>query len=216
MQLEATGPLAAFLAATPHRWTWAEAGGSLRELTLWTGCLAPESEPHRSAVRLFGSGFPPLGAAPEAARLAAGPAPSPIPLPDPEAVQLLAEPRPSARRAGLAAHACHAALASLAPLDEGQAYFASTDSEAPPTAFVDLFRVLGVAPLDKKQVHRLCREHGVGPLTIKKRGLTESSATLERRLATKTGKRGLAIATPTRAGRRLFLVERYLPSQVRF
>jgi len=215
--LETTGPLAAFLTQTPHRWVWTEAGGSLRELTLFTGILAPKIEPHRAAVRLFGPGLPPVGEAPAQATLSAEPPPAGgkatpfqvrTPLPAPEAITLIAEPRPSARRAGLAAAACRALDPSFGPIDEGEAYFATTEPapDACSTNFVNLFRVLGSAPLDKKKVRRLCREHGIGPLTIKKRGLPESSATLERQFATKNGTPGLAIACPTKSGRRFFLL----------
>ncbi|MBC8451245.1 MAG: hypothetical protein H8D72_00900, partial [Planctomycetes bacterium] len=209
--LEESGPLAAFLERTPHRWTWTESGGELRELTLWTGQLAPPGEAPRTAVRVFGPGLPPSGEDPVAAQLSGQPEGQHFgELPDPETLTWIAEARPSARRSGLAGTACRAALPSATPIDEGLSYWATSQAEAPsaPTDFADVFQVLASAPLDKKHARRMLREHDVGPLTVKKRGLDESSATLASRIALKTGRPGLVIATPTRSGRRLFLVER--------
>ena len=211
--------LGPWLAATPHRWTWVESGGDLCELGLWTGDLAPAGEPVRAAWRVEPDG--------RAAHLAAptSGAASPASSPDPDRVTLLAEVRPAARRAGLAHAAARSAgldLGALDPEDPEVGYLATDapglgdpdGSRADPVgaAFLDRFRVLEAAPLDPKRVRKLLRERGIGPLTIKKRGVPGSADELARRLGGKTGdpglRPGLLILSRTPAGRRAYLVER--------
>ncbi|MDF1798179.1 MAG: hypothetical protein P1V81_03305 [Planctomycetota bacterium] len=201
---ELVGPLG--LADLPHRWTWTEAGGALRELTLWTGCLAPAGEPGRAAVRLFDRPAGHVGAAVLSAGTSAPPRPF-VEL-DPDALTLLAEPRPSVLVAGLAERAGEEL--ALEALDPASAYLASDRPDLPEESgpFLDLFRVVGSSPLDRKRVRKLLGQHGIGPLTVKKRGVDETSDQLAAKFGQKRGQLGLAIVSPTPAGRRLYLVER--------
>ena len=200
----------------PHRWTWTEAGNSLRELTLWTGSLAPAGEPGRAAVRLFdspatapggpcapGPGVRAVVLSPDASR-----PPRPLVELDPDALTLLAEPRASVLVAGLSERAGQEL--GLEVLDPSCAYLASDREDLPGEAgpFLDLFRVIGSSPLDRKRVRKLLVQHGIGPLTVKKRGVDETSDQLAAKFGQKRGRLGLAIVSPTPAGRRLYLVER--------
>lgn len=207
------------LGLAPRRLAWVEAGGELRELGLWLGDWAlgwtgtpsgpdpgPDAAPH-AAVRLHGTPFL-AGGRPADVLTGAPEVRAPQPL-EAEPSHLL-EVRPSARRARLAHAAAQTAHPEARPLDPSASYWAAC-AEPAPTPWVDTFRVLDSAPLDRRRVRKLLATHAVGRLTLKKRGLEPSSDALLAKLGHKPVRgapAALAIAAPTPAGHRFYLVER--------
>lgn len=149
---------------------WVSLDGELRELSLWLGELA-QDRPEREAVALGHDGrCIELSGAPVEVRA----------LSSEEAREIawLAEPDPALIRAGLVG--LIASLTGLAPLAPRLAYLGCTTApESSP--WLRTWRVLGTAPLDRKRVRRLLREHDIGPLTVKKRGHPDPADVLARR-----------------------------------
>ncbi len=186
-----------------HSLSWTSLAGELKELTLWCGELAGEERrearvlaPDGSEACLEGRADRPV---PRAAPVdpAAGSAPWWIGELDPAVLQ--------SGLAGALLGTPPLAGAGLGFLGEDAGYIAG--AELPPSPFYRRFRVLGSAPLDRKRVRRLLAEHDVGPLTVKKRALSEGSRELERRLRGTGRHPGLIVATALPEGRRAFLVE---------
>ena len=94
------------------------------------------------------------------------------------AVSWLAEPDPAVIRSGLLGNL--AQQVGLAPLAPRLAYLGG--DQRPESDLLRSWPVLGTAPLDRKRVRALLRDHGIGPLTVKKRGHPDSSEVLAARL----------------------------------
>lgn len=161
--------------------TWVSDHGDLVETSLW-----PQGP--RQAVLL-----------PAAAALESGPEPSVGPL-----AQWLYEPDPAVIRARatgtlaeqLGAHAVHPGIAYL------------TGPEPVGTPFATAFEVLDVLPYSEPGLRAWVREHDIGALEIKVRGIDVDPAVLRRRL--KLAGRGSAtvVLTPTISGARILVVRR--------
>ncbi|MFT6714599.1 MAG: hypothetical protein ACJAVJ_001887, partial [Planctomycetota bacterium] len=150
----------------PRRFTWTESGGDLRELCLWTGQLAPDTEPRRLAVRILGG---PLGSYEQDIRVEtlagdAGGSTDELAM-DPELccaddleLKWLVEPRASVIRAGLIGSLARSL--AMAPIDPFMAYLGCTERDAAPLhPLAKTYRVLAGAPLDKKRVRSMLRAH---------------------------------------------------------
>lgn len=77
-----------------------------------------------------------------------------------------------------------------------------------PTPFATAFAVREVLPLDEKVLRAWVRDHAVGTLEIKKRGLDVDPADLRRRLRPKGRGSATVVLTPTRAGAKAIVCER--------
>ncbi|MEE8468582.1 MAG: class I SAM-dependent methyltransferase, partial [Planctomycetota bacterium] len=152
------------LGETAHGLQWVSLGGELRELTLWLGELVAPGQPVREALVLDRQG----GEASLAGE------PRSVAELDPEAarrVRWLAEPDPAVIRSGLLGNL--ARRVGMAPLAPRLAYLGG--DRRPASDLLRSWPVLGTSPLDRKRVRALLREHGVGPLTVKKRGHPDTS-----------------------------------------
>ena len=168
-------------------WQWVSSGGELAEVALWLGELAGPAR--REALALGPRG--------EESRLS-GPLATVAPL-EPDAarrVAWLAEPDPAVIRSGLVGRL--AADVGMAPLAPGIAYLGG--DARPSSPLLRAWRVLGTAPLDRRRVRELLRQHDVGPLTVKKRGHPDPAAALERRLRGPGSRRGLLAVTRLERG----------------
>ncbi len=92
------------------------------------------------------------------------------------------DPDPALIRAGLLGR--FAAEHGLRVLDPEIAYL--TGSKLVKTPFLDAFRVLDVQPLDPRKMRASLREHKVGELSIRKRGIAERPQTLSQRFLPKS------------------------------
>jgi hypothetical protein len=125
---------------------------------------------------------------------------------DPEAaraVRWIAEPDPAVVRSGLLG--LLARREGLAPLGPRLAYLGG--AHAPRSPLVSGYRVLGSAPLDRRRVRALLAAHGVGPLTVKKRGHPDPADALARRLRGAGEAPGLLVVARLARGHHAFLVE---------
>jgi hypothetical protein len=82
----------------------------------------------------------------------------------------------------------------LAAVSTGIAYFTS-DTMVNDLA-LDRFEVLDVLPLDRKQLRAYCREHGIGRLEIKKRGVELLPEQLRKEIAGQGDNGATMIITP--------------------
>lgn len=185
-----------------RHWVWVSRRGELAELVLYTGVLA--TEPGREAGReacLLSRTEP--GRVLERHLGPAGRAADARPLDDPSTAVFLGVPDPTLVTSGLLGPV--AAAAGHAPLGSGIAF---TGGPAPATtAALRNLRVIGTAKLDRRAVRRLLAEHGVGPVQVLARGLSESTGELERRLAGPGAGRGLLVVARCDSGRRVWLAE---------
>jgi len=117
-------------------------------------------------------------------------------------IRWIAEPDPAVIRAGLVG--ALAAAEGLAPLASRIAYLGG--EQAPRSALLRGFEVLGQAPLDVRRVRELLRRHGVGPLTVKKRGHPEDAETLARKLRGGGSEAGLLLVSRLEEGHHAYLV----------
>lgn len=189
----------------PCSWQWVSLGGELRELAMWTGVLAESAgEAGKSGLRevlaLDGRGGRGdlVGEPEEVAALETE---------DAAAVSWLAEPDPALIRSGLLGLA--ARREGLAPLGPGIAYVGG--DHRPKSPLFRAFSVIASAPLDPRRVRTMLAEHGVGPLTVKRRGHPDDAATLQRRFRGKGKKRGLLVVTRLAQGHRAYLVHAIPP-----
>jgi len=167
--------------------TWVSHAGDLVETSLWSGIGEPGS---RTAVLL-----------PSGVELDAGARV----LPPVAAIGgLLYEPDPAVLRAG--------AIAALAELlggwaiNPGIGYLSADQFVATPLA--EAFEVLEVLPYDERALRAWMREHGIGSVEIKTRGIEVDPAELRRRLKPKGSAPATVVLTPTPAGARALVVKR--------
>nr|WP_300149594.1 class I SAM-dependent methyltransferase [Propionicimonas sp.] len=170
--------------------TWVSHRGDLVEASLWSGPWAAGS---RTAVLL-----------PSGAELDAGQRRDP---PVGPIGRYLYEPDPAVIRSG--------AIGTLAQrLDaraarEGIAYLAA--DRLAPTPFATAFEVLEELPFDERVLRRWVREHDVGILEIKVRGLDVDPAVLRRRLKPDGARAATFVLLPT-AARASAVVVRRVPA----
>ncbi|MCA0307332.1 MAG: class I SAM-dependent methyltransferase [Actinobacteria bacterium] len=169
--------------------TWVSHRGDLVEASLWSGAGEPGG---RTAVLLPSGEQLDAG---ERRDTAVGPV-----------GRYLHEPDPAVIRAG--------ALATLAGLldarcpQPGIAYLFSDGVAATP--FATTFEVLEEHPFDEAGLRRWVREHGIGVLEIKVRGLDVDPAVLRRRLRPKGRAAATLVLTPTPSGSRALVVRRLI------
>ncbi len=169
--------------------TWVSHRGELVECSLWAGAWPAGS---RTAVLL-----------PAGRELAAGERRDPQPGP---VGRYLYEPDPAVIRAGAGG-----ALAGLLGAWAAAAGIAYLFADAPvATGFATGFEVLEVLPFDERRLRGWLREHRVGAVEIKVRGLDVDPAVLRRRLKPAGPGAVTLVLSPTVDGARA-LVARRLP-----
>jgi len=178
-------------------WQWVSLRRELKEVALWTGELA-QGEPGEHAVLAL-PGDRTAGGASWSARPREMPALTPA---EAREVRWIAEPDPAVIRAGLVG--ALAAAEGLAPLAPRIAYLGGAGPARSP--LLRSFEVLGHSPLDKKRVRDLLRPHGIGPLTVKRRGHPEDAASLARRLRGEGARTGLLLVSRLEEGHHAYLV----------
>jgi hypothetical protein len=139
--------------------------GEAKETVFWYGCLASGVERRATALPAEESYAGAAQAQAEAGELGA----------------FVFDPDPALVHAGLLG--AFAAEHGLHVLDPEIAYLSG--EEAVETPFLDAFRVLAVEALDPRKMRKVLREHEVGSLQIRKRGIAERPQTLEQRLLPK-------------------------------
>ena len=173
---------------------WVSLDGELRELAAWVGPWSFAGS-QRRAVALRRSG--------EREECAgdgrtAGPSPSPL-----VAGALLVEFDPALRLAGLAPE--HGTRHGLEPIEDDAGFWTGTAEERIPLA--RRWKVLEVLPMDRKRVRATLRARGIGPLTVKTRGVRENAQELARRLRGPGDLPGLLAVIRTTAGTIAALLE---------
>ncbi len=147
--------------------------GEAKETLFWYGCLADGSN-RRATVLPEGATF----AAPEQAAADVG-----------KLGTFIYDPDPALIRAGLLG--AFAEEHGLHVLDPEIGYLTGPEVHSP---FLSGFRVLAEETLDPRKMRAKMREHKVGKLVIKKRGIAERPSTLESRFLPKAfGKRSLVL-----------------------
>jgi hypothetical protein len=184
------------LGDTPHGLQWISLAGQLRELALWTGCLAGDLAGEREALILGPAG--PLGTfrgTPEELQ--------PLEPGQLQSVKWLAEPDPAVIRAGLVGPL--AREQGMRPIGPRLAYLGS--DERPSSPMLRSWRVLETSALDPKRVRAMLRRHNVGPLTVKKRGHPDDAQTLARRFKGPGERHGLLAVARLEKGHGALLLE---------
>jgi len=161
--------------------TWVSHRGDLVETSVW-------SWGSRGAVLL-----------PDGRELASGPVP-----PVGELGGYLYEPDPAVIRAGALGRL--AELLGARSVQPGIAYL--TGDTAMATGFATGFQVVEVLAFDGRTLRAWVREHGVGVLEIKVRGLDVDPAVLRRRLKPSGPTSATLVLTPTPHGARALVVRR--------
>ncbi|MCA8980168.1 MAG: hypothetical protein H6831_01620 [Planctomycetes bacterium] len=174
---------------------WTSLNGSLVEAVLWLGELAAD-RPRAAARVLRGTSVDErVGGERESVEALDSWAA--------HEVAWIADPDPALIRAGQLERVAKAA--GMRPLARELAYLGGpAPTAAPGLAY---FRVLGSAPLDRKQVRALLTAHDVGPLTVKKRGHADSSEALAARFSRRSGRRGTLLVARLADGHRAYLVD---------
>lgn len=180
--------------ATEHHWQWVSVDRSLVELCLWTGALA-KSDPRTATLIRSGtisaeySGVPvPATPVPESERA------TPAYIHDPDACLV--------RSRLLGTLADDLDLRALHPM---LALLVSDGPAASP--FLDSFRVLGSAPLDRRRVRHMLRAHDIGSIEVRKRGHPDRAEDLARRFKGPGSRRGILFIARLDAGHRAYLAE---------
>jgi SAM-dependent methyltransferase len=165
---------------------WVSDRGDVVEASLWSTALA---EPGRAATLL-----------PAGDRLTAVPAAVPVgPI-----KEFVHEPDGAVLAAG--------ALGSLAEVTGAhrvhrEVAYLTTDRQID-SPFWTSFEVLDALPWREKEVRRWVRDHGIGTLEIKKRGIEVDPAALRRRLRLRGSTSATILITPTPAAARVLVVRR--------
>lgn len=189
----------------PHRMIPVEVGaewvshhGDLVEVALWRGAegagAALPAPGSRTATLLAGDGSLQQLVARDVI----------APLRTPRVGSLIWEPDPAVIRAGAVDRLAEVLDAGrVAP---GIAYLVGDDALATP--YATAFRVLEVLPTKEKVLRGWVREHQVGRLEIKKRGIDIDPAALRRKLRPDGPHAATLVLTPTPEGARALVVER--------
>lgn len=188
--------------------TWISDGGDLVEVQLRAGTGreavllgAPEAPPAGDPEPMHSGGSNPEAAGRvEPVRVRAADA-------APEVRQLgdwIVEPDPAITRAGAAGTlAADLDLGAVAP---GIAYLTGDTPTAHPG--LTWFSIIERLPLREKVLKAWVRDHGIGTLEIKKRGIDLDPATLRKRLRPKGGQSATLLLTPVPGGSAALVVER--------
>ncbi len=168
---------------------WISESHDLVETALTTGLHEPGS---RGAVLLPEAHELPSGADAEVLE-------SPI-----EAGQVLYEPDPAVIRA--LAVGTLARLLNAQPVTAEIPYLVSPEHTVTP--FARAFAVVEAMPWKDRTLKAWCREHSIGVLDIKKRGIEIDPAALRRRLKLQGNASATVVITPAPTGARLLVVER--------
>jgi len=177
-----------------HHWQWVSVDRSLVELCLWTGALSSVEAREATLVRA-GKVVANFSGEPVSTEA--------IPEGQLEGPLYLHDPDPCIVRSRLLGTlAAELELRALHPM------LALLVGEAPaPTPFLDSFRVLGSAPLDRRRVRDLLRAHDVGPIEVRKRGHPDPAEELARRFKGPGERRGTLFITRLDRGHRAYLTE---------
>lgn len=173
---------------------WVSLDGELRELTAWVGPWSFAGA-RRRAIALKRS-----GAREECVGDGRAASPSTSPL---VAGNRLVEFDPALRLAGLAPE--HGRRYGLEPVEGGAGYWTGTTEAQVPMA--RCWRILEVLTVDRKRVRAALRRRGIGPLTVKTRGVRESAQELAKRLRGPGDLPGLLAVTRTPHGTTAVLLE---------
>lgn len=168
---------------------WISDGGDLVETALTTGLHAPGE---RCAVLLAGPH-----------ELAAGIRAEVLDRPI-EAGEVLYEPDPAVIRSGAVGPL--AARLGARQVTDQIPYLVAREAVATP--FGRAFAVVEAMPWKEKTLKAWCREHAIGVLEIKKRGIELDPAALRRRLKLNGQASATVVLTPTGDGAQLLIVER--------
>ena len=177
-----------------HHWQWVSVDRSLVELCLWTGALSIEAQ--REALLIRKGEI--------IARFSGQPIPcEPIEAAERATPSYLHDPDPCIVRSKLLGTlAAEHSLRALHPM------LALLVGDSPVSSpFLDPFRVLGSTPLDHRRVRELLREHGVGPIEVRKRGHPERAEVLAQRFKGTGKKRGTLFIARLDEGHRAYLAE---------
>lgn len=170
---------------------WVSHRGEVVEAGIWSPRLTPDHGPGRAVLLL-----------PAHDRLVLDPA---APAPPVEAVsRFLHEPDPAVLAAG--ALPTLAAATGARRIHPDIAYLTTDDPAGSP--FWTSFEVLDTLPWREKDLRRWIKEHRVGTLEIKKRGIEVDPAALRRRLRLAGPAQATIVITPTSASARVFVVRR--------
>lgn len=174
--------------------TWVSLRGELREVSLWLGTLA-EDRPRREVVALGRGGRTSFAAEPVRVE----------PLDPEEAAKMpwMAEPDPGVIRSGLLG--ALAAQENLRPLAPRMAYLGGEQRSEHP--LLRSWRVLETCSLDRKRVRAMLGEHGIGPLTVKKRGHPSTAEELAKKFAGPGSNPGLLAVCRLEKGHLALLLE---------
>ncbi len=178
----------------PHNWQWVSVDRSLVELCLWTGALSSTRE--REATLIRGGEV--------VANFTGTPTPAePLPADELENPPFLHDPDPCLVRSRLLGTlAEELGLRGLHPM-----LALLVGDEAVTSPFLDSFRVLGSAPLDRKRVRDLLRAHDVGTVEVRKRGHPDPAEVLARRFKGPGKRHGTLFVTRLDQGHRAYLAE---------
>jgi hypothetical protein len=194
--------------AGDHAWVWVSLAGELKELALYTGELArgigQGSAPgRREAWALDAGGLWRWSHGAPGSRELEALAPAEL-----SELGLLAEPDASLVRSGLlGAFGRGLGLRAIGP---GIGWLTGAAEQlAAGGPWLERWRVLGSAPADPRAVRALLGEHGIGPLSVRARGVGAPAEELAARFAGRGAARGTLFVARTNAGRRAFLVERF-------
>lgn len=151
---------------------WISLDGEMKELALWTGALAGTA-PGRTATAL-GKGH---GLAQYTGGNPHRPLPEPWPLAEVRAGRWLVELDPTLWQSELAGDFCFAH--GLAPIETELRGMFLVAEEAPDSPLARAWPILDAMGADRKRVRAALRQHGIGPLTVKKRNHPKTSEQLE-------------------------------------
>lgn len=166
---------------------WVSDGGSVVECALWSG---HDAVPGRRTAVVDGVELVGSAHAPEVEVTGVE--------------EWLYEPDGAVVRAGLVPQL--AGLLRATRVDAGVAYL--TAPWHLPTPFATAFEVAEILPFDERVLRAWVRDHGVGTLEIKKRGIDIDPADLRKRLRPKGAASATLVLTPTPTGARVLVVRR--------
>ena len=205
----------------PRALEWISLDGEMKELAVWTGSLASFLTPgddttrgwataRRAATALQSSPASPENGPADrpkedpaedpraclaAPRASYAPDAAPCPLPEAWPVEALGpgswlvELDPSLWQSELAGPFCEEH--QVAPIVTEMRGMFLAASEPPSSALARSWPILEVVKADRKRVRRMLREHGIGPLTVKKRNHPKTSTELEAEFRGPGERRGL-------------------------
>lgn len=178
------------------RLVWIGLGGELREVSLWTGELAPQPGAREAWA---------LGAAGQREVLSGRPHPAEVlARHEVRAATWIGDPDPAVVRSGLLG--ALAERLGLRTLDPHLAFLATCAADPPPaTPWLKPYPVVGCVPLDRKKVRALLARHDIGPVEVVKRGHPEPAERLARRFSGAGRRRGVLLVARLEDGHVAYL-----------